>query len=340
MSDLYIQKSDYRLSLFQDKVIVRDASSCIIKEIGLSKLENILIFGDAQLSTQLIKRCLKEEIGIYYFTKVGKFLGSLYPYRTDDYQKQLLQLKVCQDPESCLSLAKTVLCEKISLQRQLLEAYDRFDLLDQTDYARMDDLLWQAGQAMSIAELMGYEGRMAKTYFYYLGLLVPKEFKFSGRSKRPARDRFNALLNFGYSILHSYFIGYIRKSGLSPGIGFLHKSRPHHATLASDLMEAWRPLMVDDTIMQLVMSEELGVEHFEEDEEKGYLLTAEGRKVFLTRLRSRFLEIHEYVELDKKRYTFPYMVEKQLLSLQQVFKYRDTSLYLGIEGGDGDDEVF
>ena len=99
---------------------------------------------------------------------------------------------------------------------------------------------------------MGYEGRIAKSYFYYLGLLVPDEFRFYGRSRRPAEDCFNSLLNFGYSLLYSCFLGLIRKNGLSYGFGVMHQSNQHHASLASDLMEEWRPIIVDNTILDLI----------------------------------------------------------------------------------------
>ncbi|HFI0120319.1 TPA: CRISPR-associated endonuclease Cas1 [Streptococcus suis] len=336
MSDLYVQKSDFRLSLFQEKVIIRDSDSCIVKEVGLSKISNVLIFGDSQLSTQLVKRLMREGIGLYYFSRVGKFLGAFDCFRRDDFEKQSQQLLTCQDTDFCLALAKMVVSKKMSLQVDLLRAYDRFDLLMEEDYQRMKEQLQQVDQARSIQELMGFEGRMAKSYFYYLGLLVPREFKFHGRSKRPAKDYFNALLNYGYSILYSYLGGYIRKSGLNPGYGFMHRCRGHHAALASDVMEPWRVLMVDDTVMRLVLAGELKAEHFEIDDKRGFILTTEGQRIFLTSLRKRFLEIHEYVELDKKRYTFPYMIEKQLQSLIACFQAGDAQLFLNIAGEDED----
>ena len=339
MSDVYVQKSDYRLSLCQDRMVIRDRDSCIVKEISVKKISNLLLFGDSQVSTQLVKFLMKEGVGIYYFSKIGYFLGRADSFQADDFEKQSLQLRACQDEELCLSLAKKVIGQKMSLQIQLLKDYDRFDLLVADDFEGMEGLCQRAEEALSLAELMGYEGRMAKSYFYYLGLLVPKGFRFNGRSKRPARDPFNAMLNLGYSLLHSYMIGYIRKSGLHPGIGFLHKSRPHHASLASDLMEVWRVVMVDDTVLRLVLSEEVRRDDFEEDSERGYRLLDEGRKVFMETLRQRFLEIHQYIELDKKRYTFPYMVELQLLSLVNCFQQGDAQCFLTIAEEATDEEV-
>ena len=109
---------------------------------------------------------------------------------------------------------------------------------------------------------MGYEGRLAKSYFYYLNLLVPDDLHFNGRSRRPAEDCFNSALNFGYSILYSCFMGLIKKNGLSLGFGVIHKHHQHHATLASDLMEEWRAVIVDATVMSMINGHEISKDQF------------------------------------------------------------------------------
>ena len=161
---------------------------------------------------------------------------------------------------------------------------------------------------------MGYEGRLAKSYFYYLNLLLPGDFHFNGRSRRPAEDCFNSALNFGYSILYSCFMGLIKKNGLSLGFGVIHKHHQHHATLASDLMEEWRPIIVDNTLMELIRNGKLLLSHFE-NKDQDFILTDEGREIFARALRSRILEVHQYIELDKKRYSFLYTADRQIKSL-------------------------
>ena len=173
---------------------------------------------------------------------------------------------------------------------------------------------------------MGYEGRLAKSYFYYLNLLVPDDFHFNGRSRRPAEDCFNSALNFGYSILYSCFMGLIKKNGLSLGFGVIHKHHQHHATLASDLMEEWRPIIVDNTLMELIRNGKLLLSHFE-NKDQDFILTDEGREIFARALRSRILEVHQYIELDKKRYSFLYTADRQIKSLIRAFRELDLSLY-------------
>ena len=92
-------------------------------------------------------------------------------------------------------------------QIALLREFDTDGLLDTSDYSRFEDSVNDIQKAYSITEIMGYEGRLAKSYFYYLNLLVPDDFHFNGRSRRTAEDCFNSALNFGYSILYSCLMG-------------------------------------------------------------------------------------------------------------------------------------
>ena len=147
-------------------------------------------------------------------------------------------------------------------------------------------------------------------------------------------DKFNTLLNFGYSILYSCFMGLIRKNGLSLGFGVMHQPHDHHAVLASDLMEEWRPVIVDDTVLGLVNRQEILEEHFIEKED-GIFLTPEGIEIFSRAMRERILEIHHYVELDKNRYTFLYAADQQIKSLIRSFEALDPAEYVSsyTEGG-------
>ena len=92
-------------------------------------------------------------------------------------------------------------------------------------------------------------------------------------------------------------------------------------------MEEWRPIIVDNTILDLIFSGKLTVEHFEKNEEGGYLLRDEGRKVFICAMRERMLEIHQYVERDKKRYTFLYMAELQIKGFIRACEKLKPELY-------------
>lgn len=249
-------------------------------------------------------------------------------FRQEDFDKQYLQAKACLDQNFCLDISKKIVSAKVQHQLSLLKSFNKNRILSTEDFERFDLTIENISKAESLSQLMGYEGRIAKSYFYYLSLLVPTAFRFHGRRTRPAEDCCNCLLNFGYSILYSCFLGLIRKNGLSFGFGVLHQSHRHHASLASDLMEEWRPVIVDNTIIQLILEESLKDEHFETKADGTFILKDEGRKVFLLAMRERMQEIHQYIELDKKRYSFFYTADQHIKRLIRAFEQKDSHLYV------------
>lgn len=336
MADLYIQNSSCSLSVREQRVLVRNEEQILLKEISFNLIDNILVFGNAQLSTQLLKALANRDIFVFYFSSKGEFLFSLDSFRKEDFEKQRSQARASFDSDFCLGIARKIAAAKIGNQLNLLQAFDENDLLDEEDFKRFGDALVNLEQARSIAEIMGIEGRLAKSYFYLLNLLVIDGFHFSGRSRRPALDKFNTLLNFSYSILYSCFMGLIRKNGLSLGFGVMHQPHDQHAVLASDLMEEWRPVIVDDTVLGLVNRQEILEEHFIEKED-GIFLTPEGIEIFSRAMRERILEIHHYVELDKNRYTFLYAADQQIKSLIRSFEALDPAEYVSSYTGGGKD---
>lgn len=296
MSDLFVQKSDYALGLSEHRIIVKNGNREIVREISIHLVEIILVFGPAQLSTQLLRELAMAEKNVYYFTRDGRFLFCVDSYRQEDFEKQKIQIQACFQPVFCLALSQKIAMAKVKHQLTLLKEFDREGILISEDYTRFEQTLDKIAVAESITEIMGCEGRIAKSYFYYLSLLVPESFRFHGRTRRPAKDCFNSLLNFGYSLLYSSLLGLIRKKGLSFGFGIIHQNYHHHASLASDLMEEWRPTIVDNTVMDLLLHGEIGVDHFEREEDGAVVLTDEGREIFIRAMRERMLEVHPYVE--------------------------------------------
>lgn len=119
---------------------------------------------------------------------------------------------------------------------------------------------------------MGYEVNAAREYFKALSSLIKKEFYFHGRSKRPPKDPFNSKISLEYTILMYEIVGELENKGISPYIGFMHSDIERHPTLASDLLEEWRSVIVDAIVMSLIQGNEIGIELFWRDEETGAVI--------------------------------------------------------------------
>ncbi len=119
--------------------------------------------------------------------------------------------------------------------------------------AQMKILLKQVPQAKSLESLLGLEGNLAGLYFGALSLLISKdvasELHYSNRNRRPPKDRFNALLSFGYALLLKDVANSILTVGLEPALGFYHQPRSQAFPLALDLMEIFRVPLVDMTVI-------------------------------------------------------------------------------------------
>lgn len=186
----------------------------------------------------------------------GRYLGS-FDARQGSIQRRIRQYAALNNPDTCLELAcKLVTCRGQS-QRKFLMRGQRGTVevpgdLQQT-INQMKAVLKQVPKAKSLESLLGLEGNLAALYFAALPFLVSKEvapeLHFSGRNRRPPKDRFNALLSFGYALLLKDVMNGILIVGLEPALGFYHQPRSQAAPLALDLMEIFRVPLVDLPVM-------------------------------------------------------------------------------------------
>ena len=137
------------------------------------------------------------------------------------------------------------------------------------------------------------------------------------------------MLSYGYSILYSYFKGSLTKYGLNLGLGFMHKTRRNHATLASDMLEEWRTIIVDDTVLDLILDGKIEFEDFIQKDDRWYL-TDEARRMFVRELNNRMFE-REFYFSEKKQKTFKYAIDLQIESLLRAIDEKDFNLYRTVQ---------
>lgn len=237
----------------QLKISRRDKSTDAIpaRQVG-----QLVLHSYAQISTQALYFCAEQEIGVHFISGGGRYLGSFDPHQ-GSIQRRIRQYGALSDPLICLKLARQLVTCRGQSQRKLLMRGQRGaetvpEPLE-TAIDQMQRILKQVPQAESLASLLGLEGNLAALYFGALPQLLAEgaapEFQFSGRNRRPPRDRFNALLSFGYSLLLKDVMNAILVVGLEPALGFYHQPRTQAPPLALDLMEIFRVPIVDLAVM-------------------------------------------------------------------------------------------
>jgi CRISPR-associated protein Cas1 len=136
-------------------------------------------------------------------------------------------------------------------------------------------------------DMLGLEGKAARSYFEAISAVMPEKYKFAGRSRNPAKDEFNALLNYGYGILYSLVEKACIIAGLDPYVGFLHTDSYNKMSLVFDIIEMFR-IYIDETVVYL-FTRRMVKDEFFEPLEQGLGLSKEG-KVALVEAVNRALD--------------------------------------------------
>lgn len=156
-------------------------------------------------------------------------------------------------------------------------------------------------EADSLDGLSGVEGMAARRYFEGIAALLPDDLGFEGRNRRPPRDVANAALSYGYSILLSAAVTAIRIAGLDPYAGFLHSDAHNRPSLALDLMEEFRPVLVDAAVLTLFRRGSMSSGSARSEEKRsGVLLIEQARKTLTSTIEDRLLTV-SYHEPAKGR---------------------------------------
>lgn len=327
MSYLYVVENGAHISISENYVKVQyREDSC--RRIPIETLESISIFSKAQMTTQCTEECLRRGIPVAYYSKVGSYFGRLEStgHIRVEWQRKQAEL---YNSEFALELGKRILQAKIKNQEVVLLRYARSKGYDLTEEIRMMNISAQKlGACTQVEQLMGYEGTAARYYFQGLSKVVDEKFKFKGRSKRPPKDEFNAMLSLGYSILMNEIYGKLQNKGLNPYFGFIHRDKEKHPTLASDLMEEWRAVIVDSMVMSLVNGHEIELDNFIHDlDEPGYFLSNAGMKIFIGKLDKKILTDTRYLKYIDYPVSFRRGMELQIEQLIKAMEAENAEIY-------------
>ncbi|MDB9313715.1 CRISPR-associated endonuclease Cas1 [Spirulina sp. CS-785/01] len=280
MRSLYVSQQGCYVALEQEQLVVK-AQGEVLSQVQLPLLEQVLIFGKSQMTTQAIRACLWRDIPVVYLSRMGYCYGRIVAiergYRVlARYQQEL-------GVGERLGVAQSIVLGKLQNSRTLLLRQKRRYPSESLSLAiqSLDYLQTQVKHADSSERLLGFEGTGAKTYFAALGdCLRNGDFVFTSRSRRPPGNPVNAILSFGYQVLWNHLLALIEVQGLDPYQACLHSGSQRHAALASDLIEEFRAPLVDSLMLRLINKRVMQLGDFEY-RDGGCFLSERGRKKYL-----------------------------------------------------------
>lgn len=243
------------------------------------------------VSGAAIKLALQHGIDLVVTGRHGHPVGRFYPHDAHSAPAvQKAQLKVSCSPRAAY-YSKKWLARKVAAQRSFLEkliAYRDGELGEfiRKHLAHLNNI-YQKVIALSDhppsrweASLRGLDGSSSRVFYYVLGRLLHKPYRFAGRSRRPAKDAFNAFLNYAFAILYSSIERALTQAGINPYLGFLHRDAPLFKSMVFDFIEPYRIDMVR-VVFRLFSTKKVRLRQHVQEAEGGVLLTAPGKKLLL-----------------------------------------------------------
>jgi len=261
---LIVQNHRARVSKAGERLVVHEGKSQL-GEIKLMCTSEVCLYGGAQITTQALHACFDRGIPVFFMTYGGWFLGMAQGPGPRNASAMRAQFRAVEDPQCCLALARRFVTAKVLNCRTLLRR--NCVTAPTSQLAMLAEMAKKAEDAEDLPMLLGLEGTAARAYFsaFSMMLKAPAEqwpFSLDGRNRRPPRDPVNALLSYLYGMVLKEWIRAILAAGLHPYQGFYHQPRFGRPALALDLMEEFRPLAGDSTVITVINTGVVGPADF------------------------------------------------------------------------------
>ncbi|OYW72315.1 MAG: hypothetical protein B7Z37_25250 [Verrucomicrobia bacterium 12-59-8] len=322
---LYLNTQGYRVGIKSERLVIKDGDD-VIDEVRMNDVTHVALFGNIQLSTQAVQELCEQEIPVAYFSMGGWFYGLTRGHGLKNVHTRIRQFAAASNPLQCLALAQKIVQAKIRNHRTML-----MRLHVQPPAAAVQGMKEIAGRvpsARGLDELLGMEGAAAALYFQnFAGMIKVGEddlddeipglevsqsaekrlkaeteaftFDFTQRRRRPPTDPVNALLSLAYSLLAKDCTIASLAVGFDPYVGFYHQPRHGRPALALDLMEEFRPLIAESTVLTAINNRMINSSHFVRAGD-AVNLSPQGRKAFFQAYEQRMNALITHPVFDYK----------------------------------------
>ncbi len=339
MSTLYITQQDATLRKIDERLKITLKKDTLM-EVPMIKVSKVVLYGRITVTAATAAALLERGIDICYLTQHGKYLGRLQPQFSKNSLLRRAQYQAAFDPAWCLRIARgCVLGKLLNMRTWLMRMNRKLNIHEINNAVNRIKLACEGAKiARDVDQLRGHEGEGSAAYFSVFRHLIqppdstvdegnivdlknsvraePVEARkplsqkwiFPKRIRRPPTDPVNSLLSFGYTLLTNDMFSAVNVVGFDPYIGYLHAKRYGRASLPLDLIEEFRPVIVDSVVVSAINNEKLRPDDFREEIGGVIKLTDAGRKTFLM--------LYE----ERKRTEFTHPVLKQKMTYQRCFE--------------------
>lgn len=293
---LHVKDGMFEVKLFTNEKEVK-------KKIAPAKISSILLSKGTSLSYDAVYLALMYNIDVLFLEFEGTPVGRIWHSKLGSTTKIRKHQLIASLNEVGVKYVKEWIVQKIENQIEFLKRLKKhrasqskyFDnIIEKLLNSKLGIENLKANVISSIADsIRGFEGTAGRLYFETLSKILTKEYQFNGRSSRPARDPFNAFLNYGYGVLYSKVEKSLIIAGIDPYLGFLHRDDYNQKSMVFDFIEPYR-IFVDEVVFKLFSAKKVKKSHTDEIT-NGYSLNKEGKILLMQSLNT-------FMEEDKVRY--------------------------------------
>jgi CRISPR-associated endonuclease Cas1/CRISPR-associated protein Cas4 len=265
---LYVQEPGARVSKSGEVLVIQADETKT--EVAIGDVSELVLHGPISLSTPALAALMREEIPVTYASSGGWVLGHTVSTGHRNIALRMAQYRAAFDERKCLAFARSLVAAKIRNTRVFLRRNFKAGDEAERDAAleALSRLADRALHAPTQAELLGMEGEGAARYFRLFATMFGAaarefpEFAFDKRTRRPPADPVNAMLSLAYTLLTRTWLTTLSAVGFDPYLGFYHRPRFGRPALALDMMEPFRPILGDSTVIQVVNNAEVKADEF------------------------------------------------------------------------------
>lgn len=261
--------------------------------VRLVDVSQLVLMGSVYVTTPCLHALMKRDIPVTWHSFGGWFMGHTHGNGHKNVEIRIAQYRASFDEQACLHIAKGLVKAKIQNSRTLMRRNWRAEDSSDNVMKDMKRYVDRVSRTRDLATLLGVEGAAASLYFQHFRKLIKKEdddrslsFDFTKRNRRPPSDPVNALLSYAYSLLARTWTVTLSAVGFDPFRGYYHQPRYARPALSLDMMEPFRPLVADSSVLLAINNGEVHPSDFR-SVAGSVMLAPDGRKRFIATFERR-----------------------------------------------------
>lgn len=285
------------------------------KYLPVESIDDMYVFGSLEANSALYNFLGKSDIAVHFFDYYENYSGSFMPRDGLLSGRMILaQTNHFVDNKKRITIARKFIEGAVHNIIKNLRYYNSRGKDLEPIIGIIEDFGTKIDSMDSVERLMGLEGNIRQTYYEGFSLMI-NDFEMQGRTKRPPQNEVNALISFGNMMCYSQCLRAIHQTQLNPTISYLHTPGERRYSLALDMAEIFKPLLVDRVIFKVLNKKEIQEKHFEKKLNK-CLLNEAGKKIFIQSFEERLNETILHRTL-KRSVSYKYLIRLECYKLSK-----------------------